>query len=141
ALDLARERGVGDRDRRRVLDADRQWTFAAAADGLASRLELVHRHAIGRATRRTPDELRVAHSSIMPRAPSVGAGSLARERVRTQLELHDLARRPLAAFHVEGCARTDGRPQASAFPAGGWVVDAPVHPLRVEAEWVRHAQI
>src|SRR5206468_5493875 len=94
-----------------------------------------------RATRRTPDELRVAHSSIMPRAPSVGAGSLARERVRTQLELHDLARRPLAAFHVEGCARTDGRPQAAPLPAGIRVVDASVHPLRVEAERVRYPQI
>ena len=40
-----------------------------------------------------------------------------RERIGPQLELHHLARRPLAGLHVERRARADGRPETLALPA------------------------
>src|SRR5207248_2766194 len=48
--------------------------------------------------------------------------------------------RALAAFEVERRARRHGRPQAAAFPAFFRVIDAPVEPLGVVAEWIGHAQ-
>src|SRR5262249_38165983 len=63
-----------------------------------------------------------------------------REWVGAELELDDLARRPLAAFDMEGCSGGVGRPQPLAFPAGIRVVDAPVHPLGIEAHRIRDTQ-
>src|SRR4029450_13531673 len=63
-----------------------------------------------------------------------------RKWVGAELELDDLARRPLAAFDVEGCSRGVGGPEPLAFPPGIRVVDAPVHPLGVEAHGVGDAK-
>ena len=41
---------------------------------------------------------------------------------------------------MEGCAGGDGGPEALALPALVRVVDAPVEPLGVVAERIRHAQ-
>src|SRR5580765_4407215 len=75
-----------------------------------------------------------------PRTPSGPPTDSLRERIRTQLELHDLARRPLAGFHVERRACADGRPQSLPFPSALRVVDAAVHPLRVVPGRIRHAE-
>src|SRR5215470_11062522 len=63
-----------------------------------------------------------------------------REWVGAELELDDLARRPLAAFDMEGCSGGVGRPQPLAFPAGVRVVDPSVHPLGVEAHRIGDTQ-
>src|SRR5882724_3945390 len=63
-----------------------------------------------------------------------------REWIGTELKLDDLARRPLAAFDVEGCSGGVGGPEPLAFPAGIRVVDAAVHPLGVEAHGVGDAK-
>src|SRR4030095_13899801 len=63
-----------------------------------------------------------------------------RQWIRTELELDDLARRPLAAFDLEGCSRGVGGPEALAFPARIRVVDTTVHPLCVEAHGVGDAK-
>src|SRR5881628_26745 len=63
-----------------------------------------------------------------------------RERIGAELELHDLARRPLAAFDVEGRSCGVGRPQPLTLPAGVRIVDAPVHPFGVEAHGVGNAK-
>src|SRR3954452_24702441 len=62
------------------------------------------------------------------------------ERVGTQLKAHHLAGRSLAGFHVERRSRADGRVQAAPLPSRFRVVDAAVHPFRVEADRVRDAQ-
>ena len=54
--------------------------------------------------------------------------------------LIDLARRALAGLHVERRARADGRPQPLALPARLGIVDPAVHPFRVEAGRIRHAE-
>src|SRR5213593_3291035 len=64
-----------------------------------------------------------------------------RERIGAKLELHDLARRPLAAFDVERRPGAVGRPQPLALPASIRIVDAPIHPLGVEAHRIRDAQV
>src|SRR6058998_2108649 len=64
-----------------------------------------------------------------------------REGIGAKLELHDLARRPLAAFDVERRPRAVRRPQPLAFPACTRVVDAPVHPLGVEAHRIGDTQV
>src|SRR5689334_2238666 len=43
--------------------------------------------------------------------------SLTSQRVRTDLEVHHLARRSLPALHMEWRAGADRRPQSSTFPA------------------------
>src|SRR5712691_4953878 len=64
-----------------------------------------------------------------------------RERVGTKLELHDLARRPLAALDVERRSGAVGRPESFALPASIRIVDAPIHPLGVEAHRIRNAKV
>src|SRR2546425_5578663 len=64
-----------------------------------------------------------------------------RERIGAQLELHDLARRPFAAFDVERCPGAVGRPQPLALPASIRIVDASVHPLGVEAHRIGDAKV
>src|SRR5215468_425225 len=41
---------------------------------------------------------------------------------------------------MERRARAHGRPKPAALPTGVRIVDATVHPLRVEAEWIRNAE-
>src|SRR4030095_162573 len=53
-------------------------------------------------------------------------------------ELHDLARRALARLHMEGRSRRHGCPDAATLPTRIGIVDATVHPLGVEPQWVRH---
>src|SRR5687768_9540722 len=64
---------------------------------------------------------------------------LLRQGVWPNLELHYLTCRPLAALHVERRPRADGGPEPSPLPALRRVVDAAVHPLRVEPERVGYA--
>src|SRR5207249_3328520 len=56
-----------------------------------------------------------------------------RQWIWSNLELHKLARRPPAAFHVERRTRRDARPDALPLPTCLRIVDAAVNPLRVEA--------
>src|SRR4030095_7834953 len=65
---------------------------------------------------------------------------LLRQRIRPHLESNQLARRALAALHVERRARRDRRVDALALPASLRIVDAPVHSLREEPHRVGHAQ-
>src|SRR6266536_119887 len=72
---------------------------------------------------------------------SASSARSSRQRIGTELELHDLARGPLPAFHVERRPRRHGGPQALALPPDARVVDAAVHPLGVEAERIRDAKV
>src|SRR5436190_22335541 len=56
-----------------------------------------------------------------------------RERIRTQLQLHELRRLALAAFAVERRTVAGACPHAAALPAGIRIVDAPVNQLGEEA--------
>src|ERR1051326_3987176 len=61
---------------------------------------------------------------------------LFRERIRPCLELHNFLERAFAAFLVPGRVHGVAGPEAAAFPAGIWIVDASrgvpgVEPLRV----------
>src|SRR5437667_10332726 len=87
---------------------------------------------VARPMKSTGSSRLMASCHIGPASPS--------ERVGPELELHDLARRPLAALDVERRARGVGGPQPLALPAGVRIVDAPVHPLGVEAHGVGHAK-
>src|SRR5689334_5320360 len=64
---------------------------------------------------------------------------LVRQRIGPQLKVHHLARRALAGLHVPGRACAHRGPEAAALPAGVRIVDAAVHPLRVEAHRIRNA--
>src|SRR5207302_11223911 len=63
-----------------------------------------------------------------------------RQRVGAELEVVDLGLGALAAFHVERRAAAGGGPDPPALPAGGGIIDPPVHALDVDAERVGHAQ-
>src|SRR5687768_11882748 len=63
-----------------------------------------------------------------------------RERVGSKLELHHLARRPLAPLHVERRAGADGGPETTALPSAVGIVDAAVQPFRVVAQRVGDAE-
>ena len=76
----------------------------------------------------------VLHLAFSGRRASV------RERIGAQLEVHDDGLLALAAFHEPRRPVPAGRPQPAALPAGVRIVDAPVEPLGVEAQRVRHAQ-
>src|SRR5450759_2775948 len=65
---------------------------------------------------------------------------LLRQRIRSQLELHDLGLCSLAAFHMKGRSAAEGRPQSPALPAFFRIVYAPVHAFDVEAHGVGHAK-
>src|SRR5215510_10049830 len=54
--------------------------------------------------------------------------ALARQRVRSDLELRDLAFRPFAALDVPHEMRPVVRVQRATFPAGVGIVDPAVHP-------------
>src|SRR5213083_571918 len=71
-----------------------------------------------------------------------GSGRCAsrRERIGTKLELHDLARRSLAALDMEGRSGAVGRPQSLALPTSIRIVETPIHPLGVEAHGIRNAK-
>src|SRR5437667_1959870 len=83
-----------------------------------------------------------AHITDISLTSFSGSGRCAsrRERIGTKLELHDLARRSLAALDMEGRSGAVGRPQSLALPASIRIVDAPIHPLRVEAHGIRDAK-
>ena len=76
-------------------------------------------------------------TSVRNRSPNVAALHpisvelirLFRERVGTKLEVHDLARRPFAGFHVERSSGTHRGPQPLTFPAGVRIIDPSIHPL------------
>src|SRR5579871_6767444 len=63
-----------------------------------------------------------------------------RQRVRTQLELHQLGLSSLAALHVEGGACGDWGVDCFALPAGIRIVDAAVQAFRVVAHGVGDTQ-
>src|SRR5438552_12517132 len=65
---------------------------------------------------------------------------LPRQRIRADLELHDLALRALSAFDMPDKMCPVVRVKRPALPSGASVVDAPVHAARVEAERIRDAQ-
>src|SRR5690349_4100961 len=62
------------------------------------------------------------------------------ERARPELEVEHLARRPLAGFHMERGAGAHRRVESFAFPAGLRIIDASIHPLRVETQWIWNSQ-
>jgi hypothetical protein len=66
-------------------------------------------------------------------SPSKGIGA--------KLQLHDLARRPLAALDVERSSGAIRRPHRLALPAGICIVEAAIHPLGIKAHGIGHAQI
>src|SRR5262245_65009383 len=41
---------------------------------------------------------------------------------------------------MERSAGADGSPQPTTFPACRWIVDAAIHPLRVEADGIRNSE-
>src|SRR5882672_2899695 len=65
---------------------------------------------------------------------------LLRQRIGTQLEVHDLAGLALAAFDVSRGAVGEGGPQALTLPTRARIVDASVHALGKIADRVRNAQ-
>src|SRR3989475_7219816 len=65
---------------------------------------------------------------------------LVSQRIRSHLELHELAGGPFATFHVEWRPRGDGRVEALALPATVRIVYAAVQAFRVVAHGARHAQ-
>src|SRR5262249_16824697 len=78
--------------------------------------------------------------SYSPEPPATLPLALLGERVRPQLEVHHLARRPLAGLRVERRARAHRSEQSAALPPRLRIADAAVHPLRGEARGIRHAQ-
>ena len=56
------------------------------------------------------------------------------QRVGSQLEFYDFARRTFPTFEVEGRPGTVGRPETLSLPAGVGVINPAVHPLGVEPE-------
>src|SRR5688572_16383354 len=75
-----------------------------------------------------------------PQALGPGPGASFRERIRPDLELHQLARRSLAAFDVKRRARRVGAPDAFPLPSRLHIVNAPVHPFRVKTHRVWNAE-
>ena len=69
------------------------------------------------------------------------SSSLPRQRIRPNLEVHDLAFSALSAFDMPHEVGTVIRPEPAAFPAGVRIVDAPVHTARIESEGIRNAQL
>src|SRR2546428_13788520 len=65
---------------------------------------------------------------------------LVSQRIRSHLELHELAGGPFATFHVEWRPRGDGRVEALALPATVRIVYAAAQPFRVVAHGVRDGQ-
>src|SRR3972149_1836842 len=63
-----------------------------------------------------------------------------REGVGAELEFQDLARRPLAAFHVKGSTGAHRGPQSPALPAGIRIVDSSIHPFGVKTQWIGDAE-
>src|SRR5262245_59752736 len=63
-----------------------------------------------------------------------------RERIGPDLEVDGEQLGALAAFAQPRRAVAAGAPQAAALPAAVGIVDAPVEPLGIEAERIRHAQ-
>src|SRR5215212_189593 len=86
----------------------------------------------GRSKRRSSRTNVEADHKVRPydRNPPCDFPALLRRRVGPHLELHQLARVPLAAFGVERSARRVGREDRLALPAAVRVVDAAVHALR-----------
>src|SRR5215831_9472891 len=72
--------------------------------------------------------------------PSPTLARLPSERIRAELEVDHFARRPLSSFHMERRARAHGRPEPAPLPPRARVIDAAVHPLRVETDRVGHAE-
>src|SRR5687767_16006895 len=62
------------------------------------------------------------------------------ERAATDLELHQLARGSVAAFGMERGACRVGRPDPLPLPSASRIVDPPVEPLRLEAQWIGNAE-
>src|SRR5579871_6064312 len=62
------------------------------------------------------------------------------ERIRPNLELHELAGISLSAFGVERRSRCKGGPDAFSLPTPARVVDTSIDAFRVETHRVRHAE-
>src|ERR1019366_7782784 len=67
--------------------------------------------------------------------------ALFRQRIGSDLELHDLALGPLAALNVPDKVRPVVGVQGTALPAAVGIVDAAIHTARIEAERIRDAEI
>src|SRR5215468_10080408 len=65
---------------------------------------------------------------------------LLRERIRPQLQFHDLARGAFSRIGVERRASSVRRPKAFAFPAGFRIIDTAVESLRIETQRVGNRQ-
>src|SRR6267142_3493114 len=63
------------------------------------------------------------------------------QRVRPNLEVHDLPFCTLTAFNMPDEVRAVVRPQSAAFPSAVRVVDAPIHAARVEPQGIRYAEL
>src|SRR5882672_2658152 len=83
---------------------------------------------------------RPTSENVLYSMPAVSRGISVRERVGPQLEVHRDRLLALPALHEPRRAITAGGPQPAALPARARIVDAPVEPLGVEPERVRHAQ-
>src|SRR5438067_12316450 len=75
-----------------------------------------------------------------PENLSMQPSSLFCQWIRTQLEVHHFARGPFACLHVKRRSRAHGGPESLTFPSSLRIIDAAVHPLRIEARRIRHAQ-
>src|SRR5215467_6132223 len=66
--------------------------------------------------------------------------SLTGQRVRPDLEFHDLALRAFSTFDMPDEMRAVVCPQRPAFPPGIGIVDAAIHAARVKAERIGNPQ-
>src|SRR5581483_6575469 len=92
-------------------------------------------------TRAAPTNEKARGASRRGLSVLLAAVHLPCQRVRPNLELHDLALRAFATFNVPDEMGAVVRVQRAAFPAGVGIVDSCVHAAGVEAERVRNAEI
>src|SRR5262245_27662794 len=77
----------------------------------------------------------------MRRCPWADATAiLLRERGGTKLKMDELAGRALATFYMPWRTACDVGPQAASMPPRVRIIDPAIHPFRVKAQRVRHAQ-
>src|SRR5579864_373787 len=80
--------------------------------------------------------------TVMPVLPSVlYSTALASQRIGPQLEFHDFALCTLTAFYVPDEVRPIVGVERAALPSDIGIVDAAVHPARVESKRIRNAEI
>src|SRR6185437_13143502 len=73
---------------------------------------------------------------ILPNSLSAILVSM-RERIGTNLKVDDLGHCAFSRFAMERRACAPCGPHALALPAGGCVVDPPIHAFREESHWIR----